>query len=209
MGDHLQVGFLPSESHLDDAGIAAHREGAPVAAVDERLDAAYCPHLEVSAGGDSVEGRYEGKPEPQSSIGDEHISGAAPRSQITGGEPEDVMDDPIHLPDASESGGAGDHRHGQIGLVEEPPGEMGSPGSGHERGGGTHVPFEEPTELAGAVADPTSQHVLVVAIEVAVGYEAHGRDHRRRSFGEGIGPNVAIRAAAQARPVPGGLGRDG
>jgi len=75
----------------------------------------------------------------------------------------------VQLPRPAEAGRSRDGVERQVGLVDQPAGEVGAPGSGDGTRRGADVQFEQPSQMPGAVAHVGGECPLVVIIEKAVG----------------------------------------
>ncbi len=145
------------------------------------------------------EGRAVREPQLQTAVGDEARRVAAPGSQLARRETEHLLDDAVHLPDRLEAGRGRDLRHGQIGVVEQPPGEVRATRTRDLARSRADVLGEQAPQMARAHAESRREIVLGGVVERAVDDEAQGAAHelgrvdpRRVRFA--VGP------AAQARP---------
>ena len=84
----------------------------------------------------------------------------------------------MQLPRPAETGRSRDRVERQVGLVDQPAGEVGAPGSSDGTRRGADVQFEQPSQMPGAVAHVRGECVLVVIIEEAVRDSQQRGSHR-------------------------------
>src|SRR5262249_31594283 len=114
----------------------------------------------------------------------------------------------VEAADAREARGERDARHGEIGLVDELPGEVEPAGAGDRARGGAELLREEAAEVALADTEPLGQRrraLLERALADQPDRAGHGGRgaERRRAAGRGLG------AAAEAGAEAGLLGGRG
>ena len=129
------------------------------------------------------------------------------RAQLARRLAEDLLAGAVELAQAAEAGGEGDLGDGQVGVVEQPAGEMHPRRARQPVGRHAHVRDEESAQVPGRDTEPLTQVGLASEVECAVEDQAHrAADQLRRAPREGEGLRPPIRATAMARPVAGGLG---
>ena len=147
----------------------------------------------------------ERQPEDEAAVGHEPIAPAPAGAQLGGRGAEDLLAGPVELAQAAEPARPGDVGDREIGVVEEPPGEVRAVAASQTVGRGADVLGEQPPQVTGRDAEPPGEVVLGAAVERALADQVHrpahqlGAGHRRGG--------AAIRPAAQACPEPGRLRR--
>ena len=154
--------------HFGDADVTAHADGAHIGAVGG-FHAGNRTRSVVGQERAEVEGRHVGDGQRQAAVDAGPFAPPALRAQLAGREPEEGGHGPVQLPRPAEAGRSRDGVERQVGLVDQPAGEVGAPGSGDGTRRGADVQFEQPSQVPGAVAHVGGECPLVVVIEEAVG----------------------------------------
>ncbi len=174
------------EIKLDNAGVAADGHGPTIrrGAIDisdKRFDTGGDPRSKVRTNRGQVHGFDEGQPQLKPAVGGETVAPTSLGAELTRREPEDLLNDSVHLAHTAEAARAGDDTHRKVRLVEQATGEVGATRTGNEVRGGAHVLLEEAPKLASRVAHTIGKGVFVEAIEKPVGDQLDGcRDRLRR-----------------------------
>ena len=142
-----QQAVLAARGDLQEAGRARHGDRPPVGVTVDRLDPRHQtggeegPHrVPVIAGHDR---QAQGKP----AVGGEPVGAVPAIAQVGRRRAEHVLHGPVELAQAAEPGGESDVHHGEVGVVEEPPGEVRAPGPGQLIRAHPQMPEEQPAKM--------------------------------------------------------------
>ena len=138
---------------LEHAGVATDDDRAPVRASGDVLDARDGAGCEVGDERLPVEGAAEGETQEQAPVRGETVGLAAPGAQLARRLAEDLHAGPVELAQAAEAGGEGDLGNGQVGVVEQPAGEMHPRRARQPVGRHANVCDEESSQVPGRDAD--------------------------------------------------------
>ena len=198
---------VAASPELEHAGVATDDDRASVRAAGDMLDAGDGTGREVGGHRLPVEEAAEGETQEEAAVGGEAVGLAAPGAQLARRLAEDLLARAVELAQAAEAGGESDLGDGQVGVVEQPAGEVHPRRARQPVGRHADVRVEESAQMPGRDTEPRAQVGLASLVEGAVEDEAHrAADQLRRAPGQGAGLRPAIRAAAMARSVTGGLG---
>jgi hypothetical protein len=172
------------------------------------LDAGDGARSEVGGHRLPVQWAAEGKAQEQAPVGDQAVRSPTPGAKLARRLAEDLAARPVELPQAAEARGVGDLDDREVGVVEQPTGEVRTGRARQPVGGHSRMRLEQAPQVPGRDTEPRAEVGLAPLIQGAVEDQAHcAADQLRRRPAEGLRP--AVRAAAMACPVTGGLGRGG
>ena len=198
-------------------GPCFERQGAPVGAVAHLLDAGHGGGGEVPEEVVGTQRLAEGQAQRECAGA---CVGCAPRvaglgvrapTQLAGRRGKDGADGVVELPDAGKPGGERYLNHGQGGRLDEHARSLGALRAGDRDRPRSQLGYQQPLQLAHAVAELGGQAGHPRAVDDAVGDHAHGaRDHVGAPVplgraGGGVGP--AALAGAKAGLLRCGGGR--
>ena len=119
-----------------------------------------------------VERAGKAEPEAQPAVGHQSVGRTPPGAELARGGTEDVGDGPVELAEAAEARGERDLRDGEIGVIEQPPGEV-RPARARELGGSDpDLIVKEPAQVANREPEASRHGDLGVASQSAVDDEA-------------------------------------
>lgn len=193
---------------LEDAWVAVDHDRPAVGAAVHVLHAGDRPPAEVAQHGVPVEEPLEREPQRQPAVGHQPVRRPTTRPQLARRGAEGLTARPVELAEAPEARSEGDLGDREIGVVEEPSGEMGTEGSSQGIGRDAQAGREQPVEVTARHPQTGSEMRLRRAVEGAA-------DDEVDSPADQVGParrdrvGGTVRAATPARPVPRRLGRCG
>jgi hypothetical protein len=148
----------------------------------------------------------EGKPKQQAPVGDQPVALATASPELVRRGAEQVTARSIQLPHASEARREGDLGDREVGIIQQPPGEVGSARPGDLIGRHPQVLLEQTAQVPPRDEQPRPQVVLALAVESAIQDEPHGPADQFGADPDDRGLH-AIGAATQAGSKPGRLRR--
>jgi hypothetical protein len=193
---------------LEHAGVVADDDCPPVRAFGDVLDAGDCPCGEVGGHRFPVQWAHERKAQQQASVGDQAVCLPAPCAKLARRLAEYLAARAVELPQAPEACGVGDLGDREVGVVEQPAGEMCAGRARQPVRGHSHMCLEQASKVPRRDTEPGPEIGFSPLIQSPVEDQADcAADERWRGPAEGLRP--AVRAAPMACPVAGGLGGGG
>jgi hypothetical protein len=195
---------------FENARVAGDRDGPPIDPVRDRhvLDAWGRSRRQVGHRRVPVERAGKRQPQQQAAVRDQPVGLAALGAQHVGRRPGHLLAGAVELAQAPEAHREGDLGDGEIGVVEQPAGEVRPCRARQPVGRHAQVGHEQATQMPRGHAEPVTELGLGGRVEGAVEDQSHGPAHQLRA-GPGHGLRRAVGPAAQAGPVARGLGGGG
>jgi hypothetical protein len=149
-----------------------------------------------------VQRRGERQPHHQAAVGGEPVRAAAAVAQLDRRGPEDQPHLPVELAEAAEPGRERHVGDRQVGVVEQPAGEVRPPRAGELVRRHAEVLVEQPPQMARRQRQPGAEGGFGAGVQRAGDDQLDGAaDHLRRVGGDR--PGHPVGTAAQAGPEPG------
>jgi hypothetical protein len=177
--------------------------------VDTVLDRFHARHGAVGEERDDavpVERRLEREPHGQPAVRGEPVGSTPTATKLAGRGPEHLAHGAIELAEAPKPGRERNIGDGQLGIVQEPAGEVGTTGPSQLIGSHAEVVVEQAPKMPRRDPEPCPEVRLCPFVEHSVDDELHRAAHQLGSvLGDGAGDSVG--AAAQTGAETCGLGR--
>jgi hypothetical protein len=194
----------PAWVNLQHAGGAIEADRPAVHPPGHRLNARHRAAGEERRHRRPVEGRLERQPHGQPAVRGEPVGPAPTAPQLTGRRPEHLAHLPVELADTGESRRERHIRHGQVGVVKQPPGEVRAPRPGQLIGRHAQPAGEDPPQVPRRDRQPRPERGLGPAVQQAVDDQLYRAAEQFRLPGRDRARHP-VRAAAQAGAEPRGF----